>query len=63
MTESMDERNKMKRWGDPVIGFPRVGDEATEEHDKRIYGHGAHKGNISYNTSIRSTGGVSGLYL
>ena len=36
-----------ERWGVPVTGFPRVGDEATEEHDKRTIrhnGHGAHKG-------------------
>ena len=30
-----------ERWGDPITGFPRVGDEATEEHDKRRNGHEA----------------------
>ena len=24
-----------RRWGDPVAGLPRIGDEATEEHGKR----------------------------
>ena len=42
--------------GDPVTGFPRVGDEATEEHDKRWNGHEAHTGDISYNTSKHDTG-------
>ena len=30
-----DRVEQDERWGDPVTGFPRVGDEATEEHDKR----------------------------
>ena len=48
------------RWGDPVAGFPRVGDEATEEHDKRWNGHEAHTRDISYNHKQASHGSSMG---
>ena len=35
--DGVGESNEMKV-GDPVAGFPRVGDEATEEQDKRWNG-------------------------
>ena len=50
-----------EKWGDPVTGFPQVGDKATEEHDKRRNGHGAHKGHISYNHMHSSMGDRLGV--
>ena len=46
----------------PVTGFPRYGGMAIEERAKTSLGHGANT-SISYNTCIRSTDVVSGLYL
>ena len=50
--------------GIPITGFPRVDGMANEEERARINsGHGPNIGCISYNTCIRSTDVVSGLYL
>ena len=46
----------------PTTGFPRDGGMANEERAKTSLGHGANT-SISYNTCIRSTGVISGLYL
>ena len=47
----------------PATGFPRDSGMETRRNVHEANGHGANIGCISYNTCIRSTDGVSGLYL
>ena len=62
--ESVDVQTCKRWWRDPSYQVPTRRWHGNEDkHASDNFGHGANIGCISYNTCIRSTDGVSGLYL